>query len=128
MSLFWIRAGAGAVLLFSVFGLGWHAKSVVVKAEQARELKQANADLVRRVERDAGAVRRYEETKAALDAKARVITKEVTRVIREPFYAGPGVPLCLDDRGMQQLRAAVVGPDPGESDPDGAVPEALDAR
>lgn len=93
----------------------------------AAELQQAQAaaitEVFRRAEIAAGASTRYEGRRARLQQHARVITKEIDRVVEKPVYRD----VCLDADGLRILSAAIAGAAaPGQ--PAAAVPIAAASR
>lgn len=101
------------------FGAGWKVHSWKTGAERSAELVAQQRDAMRRMERADGAAGRHEATRAALAKDREVITREVEKLVDRPVYRD-GV--CLDDDGLQQLRAALAGAHPDSGQPAGPVP------
>ncbi len=64
----------------------------------------------------------HEADKREIRTEFVVITQEVERVVKEPFYRDAAAPACLDDDGLRQLTAAITGPRAAASQPARAVP------
>lgn len=97
------------------------AKAAHAKLESERAA--AITEVFRRSEIAAGASARYEGRRAQLQQHARVITKEIDRVVEKPVYRD----MCLDADGLRILSAAIAGAtDPGQPAP--AVSGAAAAR
>jgi hypothetical protein len=62
----------------------------------------------------------HEKDKAAIRTVTKTVTREVERIVREPFYVD--APACLDADGLRQLQAALGAAHPA-SQPAPAVPE-----
>lgn len=107
----------GVVVTAVAFGAGWKVHAWKTGAERAAELQAQQRDQLRRMERADAAAVRHETNRAALAQDREVITREVERIVERPVYRD-GV--CLDDDGLQQLRAALAGTT-GASQPAAAV-------
>lgn len=116
----WKLVGA-LVLLAGVFGAGFVRGQKWVQSDWDAEKLAMLKEQQRNVERVHEAAVGHETEKAGLQAEERIITKEVARVVT--LYRDRD---CLDDSGLQQLRAAVTGTYRGE--PAAAVPAASAAR
>lgn len=91
-------------------------------AELQRQRTEARDD-ARRAEHADSAATTYETQRAAGQAAARVIVREVERVVEAPVYRD----VCLDDAGLQLVARAIdAAADPGQPAP--AVPAASAPR
>jgi hypothetical protein len=54
----------------------------------------------------------HEADKQRIRTVTRTVTKEVERIVREPFYVDRA---CLNDDGLRQLSAAIGAADPASS-------------
>lgn len=106
---------AAAVALGALsFGTGWTVKGWRVDAQRLAAEREAVRERDARQSDMNREAARFESQRTALAGQARIITREVDRVIQTPFYAPAAAPECLDADGLRQLGAAVAGAaDPG---------------
>jgi hypothetical protein len=112
-----------AVALLSAalsFGGAWKAQSWRY-AEKDRDRLVAQM-LTEKVERKTvdKAAEGHEKDKVQIRAVTKTITREVERIVREPFYVD--APACFDDAGLRQLANAAAGRAHVASEPSGKVP------
>ena len=114
-------AWAGAALVAWGSWQRMEARSATAKLESERAA--AITEVFRRTEIAAGASARYEDRRAQRQQQARVITKEIDRVVEKPVYRD----VCLDADGVRLLSAAITGAaDPRQSAP--AMPASSASR
>lgn len=119
--MIWAYVGGGA-LLAGLAG-GWYARDVKADADDKVRAEQVAKDIARRANEADAAAASYEALKASIDARERVVIKEVTRVVEKPVYRNE----CLDDDGLRILAADIQARSaPGK--PAAAVPAASAAR
>lgn len=82
----------------------------VVKAEAKKEERAATVDT---------AATSHEKDKVQIRTVTRTITKEVERVVKEPFYVTGDA--CFDDAGLRLIQQAAAGSAPVASQPASAV-------
>lgn len=95
-------------------------------AEKARIEMEAK-ERVRKADKIDVASVGHEKDKVEIRTVTKVVTKEIERIVREPFYVAVDAPACFDDAGLHQL-AAALGSAPAASEPARAVPELKPAR
>jgi len=92
--------------------------------DKARLEAQAETEKLRRLSVDKSAVK-YEGDKERVRTVFKEVEVEVEKIVKEPFYVGSD--LCLDDSGLQQLRAAARAAD-ASSVPASTVPSTTRTR
>lgn len=116
----WAWAGVALV----AWGSWQRMEAKAAHAKLESERAAAITEVFRRSEIAAGASARYEGHRAQLQQHARVITKEIDRVVEKPVYRDG---LCFDADGLRLLSESIAGAaDPGQ--PAAAVPAASAAR
>ena len=116
----WAWAGVALV----AWGSWQRMEAKAAHAKLESERAAAITEVFRRSEIAAGASTRYEGRRAERQQHARVITKEIDRVVEKPVYRDG---LCLDADGLRVLSAAIAGTtDSGQPAP--AVPTASAPR
>lgn len=111
-----------ALLSAALSGVGvWRVQSWRYAAMELERTEQVREDRVLREKTIDKAADNYERDRAQVREEFVVITQEVERVTKEPFYAAGQ--LCFDDGGLQQLRTA-TGANPA---PASVTPSALPA-
>ena len=107
MTMIWAYVGGAALVLG--FGTGWKVRDWKADAaEKARleavlKTKEENATKV-----DAAAVK-FEDRKAKVAARERVVIKEVERVVEKPVYRN----ICVDSDGLRILADDVAASNTG---------------
>lgn len=91
--------------------------------DKARMEAQAETEKLRRLSVDKSAVK-YEGDKVKIQTVFQKVEVEVEKIVKEPFYVDGA---CLDDSGLQQLRAAARASEPS-SVPASTVPSATRTR
>jgi hypothetical protein len=104
---------------------GWKVQGWRWDADKAKQLEATARERMRAEKNIETASAGHEADKRGIRTRFITITKEVDRVVQSPFYAA-GQPLCLDDDGLRQLRAA-ISPAAAASQPERAVPGAAAA-
>ena len=113
----------GATVLVGV-ALGGYAAywvtSAAYRLERTKIAERASRDLVRAVERQDRAITDYLKDQDRARIEYRTITRRVDKIVERPVYRN----VCLDDDGLQQLRAAIAG----RADQPGPAPAVPAAR
>jgi len=86
-------------------GAGYYARGVQAAADEAAALRSQVKAMQMLAANNNALATKYETARARRSVVTRTVTKEVTRVIRTPFYAAGNQ--CFDADGLRQLRAAI---------------------
>lgn len=112
-----------ALLSAALSGFGtWRVNEWRHDSLDKARIEQAREDYVRKEKRIDVAAVGHEKDKAQIRTVTKIITHEVERIVKEPFYIATDAPACFDDSGLLQLRAAVAGQPATASSAPGAVP------
>jgi hypothetical protein len=121
----WIPlALAGAAL--AATGIAWQAERAAhahTRAQHAAQAERQARDTLRQIERGQQAADTYTKEQTHARPAQKTITRTVERIVTRPVYRN----VCLDDDGLQQLRAAIATGAP-PSDPAAALPTAEPAE
>lgn len=120
--MIWTHAAAGAAALLAGFIGGWQVRDWKAGADDADRIALENRDRVRRAENADRAAAGHEAFKTESDARERVITREVERVVQAPAYRA----VCIDADGLRILAADAAARTTGQPAP--AVPGASSPR
>jgi hypothetical protein len=100
------RLGATLLIGFSAGAWGAHwVTSAAYRLERTKITERASKDLARAVEQQDRAITDYLKDQDRARTEYRTITRLVDKIVERPVYRN----VCLDDDGMQQLRAAIAG-------------------
>lgn len=119
-----------AIALLSAFLAGagaWRVQDWRYAAKEADRLELVREDRMRSEKNIDTAAVGHEQDKARIRTVTKVVTKEVERIVREPFYVAADAPACFDADGLRQLQAALAPAKPA-SEPQRAVPGPRAAR
>jgi hypothetical protein len=119
-----------AVALLSAFLAGagtWQVQDWRYASKEADRLEQVREDRMRSEKNIDTAAVGHEKDKVQIRTVTKTVTKEVERIVREPFYVATDAPACFDADGLRQLQAAIAPAQPA-SEPARKLPRSGAAR
>lgn len=118
---------AAALIAASAAAFGtWQIQEWRYGAKESERLEEVARDRMRAEKNIDTAAVGHEKDKRQIETEYLVITERITNVVKEPYYAGPDAPSCLDESGMRVLTDAIRGTD-ASGKPAGAVPRPVAA-
>ena len=104
--MIWTHVAAAILALVLGFGSGWKVRAWKAGADDAQRIEAEQSDAAKARGHAAQVVEAHEAKREAREQQARIIEREVTRVVEKPVYRN----LCLDDDGLRILAEALGAP------------------
>lgn len=93
----------GIVFLMGA-GTGWKAHVGITASRDLAALQAQERETLRRIDKVDTAAAKHEIAKTRIETEFVEVTKEVIRVVKEPFYVD--APMCLDPDGVRLVNQA----------------------